>query len=255
MHLAPFVPPSLEKRPGCFKRSQNLLNLPSTLLVLMTLAWASPALAQEAPMRRTLTVTGRGVENVQTTKAEVRLGVEAQGKTASEVQQAVARRSSAVVNLLRSRNVERLETTGISLSPNYNYENGKQQLVGYIGSNIVSFRVATDQSGVLLDQAVKAGATRIDGISFIAADEAINQARQQALREATQDALTQASAVLGSLNLTQREIVSIQVDAANVSPPPVPLRREALSAADSAPTPVIGGEQEIETSITLQVSY
>lgn len=207
-------------------------------------------------MRRTLTVTGRGVENVQTTEAEVRLGVEAQGKTASEVQQAVARRSSAVVSLLRSRNVARLQTTGINLSPNYNYASGKQQLVGYIGSNIVSFRVATDQSGALLDQAVKAGATRIDGISFIASDETINQARRQALREATQDALTQASAVLGSLNLTQREIVNIQVNGAGVSPPPpMPLQREALSAADAAPTPVIGGEQEIETSVTLQVSY
>jgi uncharacterized protein YggE len=214
-------------------------------------------LAQEKLMR-TLTVTGRGVENVQTTKAEVRLGVEAQGKTASEVQQAVARRSSAVVNLLRSRNVERLETTGISLSPNYNFTNGKQQLVGYIGSNIVSFRVATDQSGVLLDQAVKAGATRIDGISFIASDEAINQARQQALQEATQDALTQANAVLKSLNLTQQGIVSIQVNGARVSPPPpMPFQGEAAlrAAADSPPTPVIGGEQEIETSVTLQVSY
>lgn len=243
------------ENPSFSNQPRNLLSLPSILLILVSLAWTSPALAQEALMRRTLTVTGRGVENVQTTKAEVRLGVEAQGKTASEVQQAVARRSSAVVNLLRSRNVERLETTGISLNPNYNYENGKQQLVGYIGSNIVSFRVATERAGVLLDQAVKAGATRIDGISFIAADEAINQARQQALREATQDALTEADAVLKSLNLTRREIVSIQVDAAKVSPPPVPLQREALSAADSAPTPVIGGEQEIETSVTLQVSY
>lgn len=253
MRLAPLVLPIED--PSFSKRPWNLLSLPSVLLVLMSLAWASPALAQEALTRRTLTVTGRGVENVQTTKAEVRLGVEAQGKTASEVQQAVARRSSAVVNLLRSRNVERLETTGISLSPNYNYDNGKQQLVGYIGSNIVSFRVGTEQAGVLLDEAVKAGATRIDGISFIAVDEAINQARQQALREATQDALTQAGTVLKSLNLTQREIVSIQVSGATVSPPPVPLQRQALSAADSALTPVIGGEQEIETSVTLQVSY
>lgn len=224
------------------------------MMVLMSLVWASPVLAQEKAMR-TLTVTGRGIENVQTTKAQVRLGVEAQGKTASEVQQEVAQRSSAVVKLLQSRKVERLETTGINLSPNYSYTNNKQQLVGYIGSNIVSFQVATAQSGALLDAAVKAGATRIDGISFIAADESINRARQQALREATQDALSQAKTILEFLNLTQREIVSIQVDGARVPPPPMPLQRAALRADESTPTPVIGGEQEIEASVTLQIGY
>lgn len=214
---------------------------------------ANPVLGQEK--LRTLTVSGRGVEMIPTTITQVRLGVEVQGKTAQEVQQEVARRSSAVVALLRSRNVEKLETTGISLNPIYSYNNNVQRLTGYSATNTVSFRLNTEQAGTLLDDAVKAGATRIDGVSFVAADAAISQAQQQALRKATQDAQQQANAVLGVLNFTPKEIVSIEVNSANPPQPPIPLYRREAALADSATTPVVGGEQQVEASVTLQISY
>lgn len=225
-------------------------------LSVLSLTLASPAEAQEK-LLRTLTVTGRGVEMVPTSLTQARLGVEVQGKTAAEVQQEVARRSSAVVALLKSRNVEKLETTGISLNPTYSYENNVQRLTGYVATNIVSFQMKTENSGTLLDEAVSAGATRIDGISFVAADEVIATAQKQALKEATQDAQLQADAVLSSLNLTRKEVVSIQINGALTPPPrPIPLGDISLrSEAKVAPTPVIGGEQQVEASVTLQIGY
>ncbi len=224
-------------------------------LSLLTLSFANPALAQEK-LQRTLTVSGRGVEMIPTTLTQVRLGVEFQGKTAQEVQQEVARRSSAVVALLRARNVEKLQTTGITLNPIYSYNNNVQRLTGYSATNVVSFSLNTEQTGTLLDEAVKAGATRIDGINFTASDPAIAAAQQQALREATQDAQQQANTVLSVLNLTPKEVVSIQLNSASPPQPPQPLYRQAASAsADSASTPIIGGEQQVEASVTLQISY
>jgi len=224
---------------------------------LLSLAIANPVLAQEK-MLRTLTVTGRGTEMVATTITQVRLGVEAQGKTANEVQQEVARRSNAVVNLLKSRQVDKLETTGINLNPTYQYDNGKQTLTGYSASNIVSFRIATPKAGLLLDEAVKAGASRIDGVSFIATDEAIAATQKTALREATQDAQAQADAVFSALSLSKGQIVSIQVNGAS-APPPRPLENVRTILRGEAlfkdPSPVIGGEQEVQASVTLQISY
>jgi len=110
-----------------------------------------------------------------------------QGKTARQVQTEVARRSSAVVDLLRSRNVEKLETTGIRLNPTYTNTNNSQRIAGYVGTNTVSFRIDTDKAGNILDAAVTAGATRIDGISFVATERALAAAQKQALRLATQD--------------------------------------------------------------------
>jgi uncharacterized protein YggE len=225
-------------------------------LLGLTACQAAPAQQVEIP--RTLTVSGKGFVNIPTSLTQVRLGVEVQGKTAQEVQQEVAQRSQAVIDQLKSRQVEKLETTGISLNPNYNYNGGKQTIIGYTGTNIVSFRIETKNSGTLLDDAIKAGATRIDGISFVATDEAIAQAQQQAIQKASDDAKKQADAALSALNLSQKEVIGIQVNGASPPYPPVPFAVGAIasqSAPENAQTPVIGGEQKIEQAVTLQVRY
>ena len=232
----------------------SLLTALCLTLTLVSFVGLDAAVAQEQRIR-TLSVTGRGVEAIPTTQTQVALGVEVQGKTAAEVQQEAARRSSAVVALLRSRQVQKLETTGITLSPTYTYENNQQRLMGYIATNTVSFRLNTQSAGTLLDDAVQAGATRIQGVSFVAADSAIEQAQKQALKKATQDAQAQADAVFSALNLKRGEILNIQVN--GTSPPP-PMYRQlaaARSPAAEATTPVVGGEQQIEASVTLQFGY
>lgn len=225
-----------------------------------TLNQPTPVSAQmttQGTLMKTLTVAGRGIERIQTTLAQVNLGVEVQAKTAQEAQQEAARRSSAVVELLKKRNVEKLETTGIRLNPIYSYSNNVQRLTGYSAVNTVSFRVPADRAGGIMDEAVNVGATRIDGISFIATDEAIATAQNSALRRATQDAQAQADAVLSTLGLTRKEVVSIQINGANTPPPaPIMFRSGAnQAAAEAMPTPVIAGEQEVQASITLQIRY
>ncbi len=224
---------------------------------------ALPVLAQsrlpqptQERMLRTLTVTGQGIEKIPSTLALVQLGVEAQGKTAQQVQQEVARRSSAVVALLKSRSVDKLQTTGINLNPQYNYDNGKQTLTGYQASNTVSFRVPTGQAGVIMDDAVKAGASKIDSVSFAATDQAIADAQKVALRKATQDAQEQAKTVLSVLGFAPKDIVSIQVNGANTpAPRPYPMALSMAKSADEASTPVEAGEQSVQASVTLQISY
>ncbi|WP_082065302.1 SIMPL domain-containing protein [Aliterella atlantica] len=245
-------------------RVRDRFVLLSLYLGLVCITFTNSALAQDRGqiqnmLVRTLTVSGRGVESIPTTLTEVRLGVEVQRKTITEAQQEAARRSDAVVSLLKARpQVEKLQTTGITLNPVYSYNNNTQKLTGYIATNTVSFRVPTEKIGMLLDETVKVGATRIDGINFVATDSAVSAAQQLALRKATQDAQQQANSVLSSLNLTPKEIVSIQVNDANV-PPPQPLfqaeRATSLAADAKVATPVVGGEQKVEASVTLQISY
>jgi uncharacterized protein len=229
------------------------LSLVLVVCVILTL----PASAQEKEkLWRTLTVSGRGVETIPTTLSQVSLGVEIQGKTAQEVQQEAARRSSAVVALLKRQNVEKLETTGIRFNPVYSYNNNIQRITGYAANNTVSFRIATDKAGTLLDDAVKVGATQINSISFVANDEAIAIAQKQALKEATQDAQQQADAVFSTLGFKPKEVVNIQVNNASAPSPPILYRAEAAKVSNAdASTPVIGGEQQVEASVTLQISY
>lgn len=215
------------------------------------------AVAQEMPPQ-TLTVTGEGTESIPTTLTEVRLGVEVEGKTATEVQAEAAERSTAVVELLQSRNVENLETTGIRLQPQYRYNDGQRRLTGYQALNLVSFRLPTETIGNLLDEAVQAGATRIDGVSFTATDSAIAQAQTAALKAATLDAKAQADAVLGALNLRSQSVINIQIN--HATPPVRPynqtLQARGETAATSTPSsPVMGGKQEVQARVTLQIRY
>lgn len=229
--------------------------LPIALLV--SVAFLQPGWAEEKIRLRTLTVKGQGVERIPTTLSKVSLGVQVRGKAANVVQQEAARKSNAVVTLLKSQNVEKLQTTGIRLNPVYSYKDNVRKTQGYEATNTVSFRVPTEKAGKLLDEAIKAGATQIDSVSFVATEEAIIQARQQALKEATQDAQKQADAVFSSLGFTAKEIVNIQVNNASM-PQPRMYQRSAVpntAMADAAPTPVVGGEQEVGASVTLVVSY
>lgn len=206
-------------------------------------------------LTRTLTVSGKGDIKIPTTLTEVRLGVQFQGKTPQEVQKQVAEKSAAVVDFLKSQKVEKLETTGINLNPNYSYSNGKQRIDGYIGQSTVMFRVTTEKAGTLLDDAVQAGATRIDGISFVAAETEIKKAQQAALKEAIEDAQGQSQAVLQAMNFNQREVVNIQI---NNAEPPQPLfaaETASLTANQKVALPVVGGEQTVTASVTLQIKY
>lgn len=234
--------------------NQGFQTLP-LLVSIMAFFLANPVLAQDKVLK-TLTVIGRGVTTISTTAAEVQLGVEVQGKTATEVQQEVARRSVTVVDLLRSRNVENLQTTGIRLNPIYTRDSDMQRITSYSGSNLVSFQAPTEQTGRLLDEAVQAGATRIDSVRFTASDQAISQAQRQALRQATKDAQEQADTVLSALNLTRKEVVGIAINGAT-EPPSMPLLENRTLASKTAnlTTPLVNEEQEVQASVTLQISY
>lgn len=226
-----------------------------TAPTMVMLASAGPAIAQEANVR-VLTVTGQGSEPTPATLARVSLGVEIQGGTAAAAQQQAAQQSSAVVDLLRDRGVDQLQTTGIRLDPQYRYDDGQSQLVGYVATNTVSFEMSAEEIGNLLDEAVTAGATRIEGITFRASDAAIAAAREVALRKAVAEAQAQASVVLGALDLSAEEIIGIQIDGAN-NPIPLPVYREAqvTSAAADVSTPVVSGEQTVNAMVTLQIRY
>ncbi len=222
------------------------------------LAGISPGIAQERKPSRTLTASGRGIVSILTTLSQVRLAIEVQAKTPNNAQQEAAKRSTRVMEYLKTQQVAKLQTTGINLNPTYTYpNNGAPQIVGYTATNSISFRVTTARAGAILDAAVKSGATRIDSVSFVAEDRAIATAQIQALKQATQDAERQADAVLETLNLKRKEVIGIQINSTS-TPNPIPMLSQGTFAkvADAAPiTPVIGGEQQVEAAVTLDISY
>lgn len=221
----------------------------------LSLTMMPPVFAQQEILK-TITVTGRGVQRIPTTLATVQLGVEIEGKNATQIQEEVAKRTSSIIELLKSKNVQKLQTTGVQLRSNYNYNNNQREFISYTATNLVSFELSIDQVGAILDESVKRGVTRIDNVGLTATEEAINQAQKQALIKATQDAQQQAETVLNALNLQPQEIVTININGANIPQPlPKEMIADRFAMANTPTTPIVGGEQEISASVTLQIRY
>ncbi|MDZ8221597.1 SIMPL domain-containing protein [Nostoc sp. ChiVER01] len=205
-----------------------------------------------------LEVTGQGKVTVPSTLTEVQLGIQVQGKTATEVQEEVAQRSTAVVDVLKKLGAQELQTTSIQLNPVYKYDkDGNQTLIGFKGLNKLQFELPTDQAGGAIDKAIKAGANLIENISFTASDEALKQARLQVLSEAAKDAQAQANTVFSTLQLTPGKIIDIDINSAsNPSPSPLDFNLVAGKAfATGTTTPLIGGPLTIEASVSLDIAY
>ena len=236
---------------------------------VLSLAFCVPAIATIAPSakaqdsaakyaeiknERVLTVTGRGERSVKTTKARIQLGVNVEGKTAIAVQTEVARQANSIVSRLQGLNVEKLQTTSIQLNPKYVYENNRQRQEGFTGQTSVSFVVAIDQAGDVLDAAVNSGANLVEQISFIATDAELNAAKQFALQDAIKDAQTQSNTVLSALGFTPKTIKTISINDSAIAYP-VAQQRMDMVAKSANSVPILGGEQKVEAVVTLQITY
>jgi uncharacterized protein len=246
------------------KHRHSIFNFRSALSLLLTaslvlMVGIAPGYSQERKPSRTITASGKGIVTIPTTISQIRLAIEVTAKTPSKAQQDAAQRSTRVVDFLKTQQVDKLQTTGINLNPTYNYPpNGNPQLTGYTATNSISFQVPIDRAGAILDAAVKNGVTRIDGVNFVASERAIATAQLQALKQATQDAERQADAVLQTLNLKRREVIGVQINSAS-TPVPLPMqvqsRADATAAKPAFTTPVVGGEQQVEAAVTLDIGY
>lgn len=230
------------------------------VLAVALLGWniiaGGGAMASPAEGSRMLTVTGQGSVSVENSIALIRLGVVIQGETAQSVQQQVAERSERLVNRLKELQVSALQTTGISLYPQYDYRDGQPRLTGVQGQNSLQFEVPVARAGQVLDEAVAAGATQVESVSFRADDATLLEARSRALTQAVKDAQRQAQDVLGALNLSIRSVERIQIQSDGyMIPPPIPFARADYARLETASTPVEGGQQTVRAQVTLELRY
>jgi uncharacterized protein YggE len=234
-------------------------------LSVIALALAAPLAAQaprpggseardvESPI---LTVSGSGQARVAPDQATVRLGVLAQGATAREAQDKVNRSAQGVLDAIRKAGIpaERIQTTGLSLSPQYAQGRSDQgpRITGYQASNTVTVLVEDlSKVGPVIDAGLTSGANNLDGVEFgLRKDDA---ARAAALTDAVRSARVKAEALARALRVRLVEIVEVAEGGVSISPPPSPFRgRVAMAAEAMIATPVSAGEVGVEASVTIR---
>lgn len=215
-----------------------------TLLAAAPLAWTPVGAAE-------LTLTASADVARAPDLVTLSGGVSTTAPTAAVAMAENARAMTAVVDAVRKAGVAArdVQTQGLSLQPQYNYDARKQTLTGYTASNTVRLRLR-DVAGVgsLLDTLVKAGANQISGPDFMLdkPDAALDEARREAVAKARARAALYADAA--GLKLVR--IMSI-TEGGMDTPQPRPMMRMATMEASDAP-PVAPGEVSMSVSVTVK---
>jgi uncharacterized protein len=199
------------------------------------------------------TVRASGDATVTATpdRAEIALGVTTTAPTAQAAGGQNANITQHVLESVRSliSGKGELKTAGYSLNPNYEYApNSKPKLTGYQAVNTIEVKLDDlTLSGKIIDAALAAGATNINGITFTLKDE--STVRRKALAQAATKARQDAEAIAQALNLRVVGILEASTGESPILPRPIRMAKMEMSAA--APTPIDPGTLDVHATVSI----
>lgn len=205
----------------------------------------------------TINVTGEGKATMKPDIAELRFGVQVQRtQTAKEAMTKLSTLMTAVIAAVEKTSVETkdIHTESLSLSPAYDWSDGKQTPRGFDASQSLMVKVRNlDDVSDVLAAAANAGANQVGGINFTIDDP------EKARAEAREEAITQAKAKAQVLaNQLGMKIVKIQSFSEGGGAMPYPMYARGGMAMDMATEaaapmapPLPAGEQDIAVQVTI----
>jgi hypothetical protein len=224
------------------------------------LSVASPAAAEMQPQQMhppqpVIVTRGEAIVKRAPDQAWVAIAAESRAQTPGDAQRLAAEAMTAVQAALQKASIppDAIRTTGYSLRPDMEYQDGRSRVRGYIARNQIEVRVdVLDRLGPVIDAAGQSGATSIAGIRFDLKNR--RGAEQEALKLAVEDAMGRAKALASGAGATMGPIVRIEEHLADQPPMPYMTMRAEAATAAAPQTPVTPGELEIQAQVTLTVA-
>jgi uncharacterized protein YggE len=225
------------------------------LMLLVAAASASAQTPQPPGPPGPPVVVASGIATVKRPpdQAFVTLTTESRATKPAEAQKLNAQAMTQVQEAVKKAGIpaDAVRTLSFNLREDVDWVNGKRTSRGYVVANAIEVRVdKLDDLGRLLDAAVTAGATNVSGIRFDLKDR--SGAEREAVRLAVADARARADAAADGAGAKVVKVVRIEETSDRHVPPPVPMMRMAEARVAAAPeTPVVAGEIEIRSTVTL----
>ncbi|MDD5251075.1 MAG: SIMPL domain-containing protein [Patescibacteria group bacterium] len=208
--------------------------------------------------RNTITMMGEGRVTTQPDIANIQLGTVIEKSTVSAAQKENTRIMNALNDLLAAADVKKadVQTANYSISPQYDWNNGKQTLRGYQVSQDLRVKIRNlDKIGDIIGGAGQLGVNQVGGIEFTVDEpEAI---KQQARVKALENAKEKAKALSDVVGLKLRRVISFNE---NISEPyynaPYAAKSLDMGMGGAAPAPTIqpgSSEYVIDVNVTYEV--
>ena len=226
----------------------QVIGRPLAAVLLALLPFVGPAApAARAQQEVGLSVVGEGRVVAEPDLARVVIGVERQEQSLEAALAAAAGAMNAVVDRLMQLGVRREEIQTIRFAVEPVYDRGDRPVLrGYRVSNAVSATIRDlGRVGPVIDQAVAAGATTVEGVSFGTSRLAELKDRARELAVANARAKAEQLARLAGTSLGP----VIRIEESDTGGPETVRADAAPAAAPAPPTPIEGGQLEIRTSV------
>jgi len=226
-------------------------------LTLSVIAFSAIGAAAQQPFQPAgppvIVTTGEGVVKHAPDRAWATIGAETRAHTPQEAQRANVDAMNSVIARIKESGIsaDAIRTSGINLQPEFDFQNGKQTLRGYVARNQVEVRIdALDKTGDVVGAAVATGATTVSGIRFDLKDR--SAAEREALTLAVRDARQRAEAAASGAGVQIDRVMRIE-EQRDAFPGPRPMMAVAARGGVQADTsvPIEAGEMEIRAHVTL----
>jgi uncharacterized protein YggE len=200
----------------------------------------------------TVTTSGEGKALVAPDQAEMSFGVAAEGANAKTVFADASKKADKIIAALKKAGVaaEDIQTSGVNLSPQWEYRNGDSIPKGYSASIDVRATIKEiANTGDVITAAVDAGAKNIGGPSFTLSEK--SGSRIQAIEKAVADARARAEAMAKAAGKSVGEVLSISETGVTI--PPI-YYGDSFSAKDAllrAAVPIEPGTLDITAGVTV----
>ena len=197
-------------------------------------------------------VAGDSIIQAQPDTAIISVAVVTQNRTAITAQQDNAAKTDAVVRALKAAagTGAEVKTSGYSLQPQRVYKEGQPPTItGYEARNSVTVTLSDlTKVGSVLDASAQAGANDVSGIAFTLRQD--RQARDRALSEATQVAVSKAKVIATALGGRLVRIVEVQEEGFQQRPPvPVYQTESFMAKRADVSTPIEVGSLDISSRV------
>lgn len=215
-----------------------------TIGALMT-SVAVGSMAADIPLGE-ISVTGQAIRQVAPSYALLNLGVSNEN---TSVQAAKAQNDAVMSKLISSLqhlgiSKNNIQTSNITINPNYNYIDGNSKLNGYHVTNTVVVKVYdTSSIGKAIDAAIASGASDINSLTF--QTDVSQEMEDQLSTSAISDARHQAEVIARALGHTVGPVKSINLGTTRTHTMEVNPRYAMLSLKSvemSTSTPVENGD-------------
>lgn len=245
-----------------YKDQPVVYTLTSLVLLILALfigvkAWNAGTehryIGKPSTVRDTITVDGSGKVSAKPTLASVRFAVVTQAGKAAQAQAQNTDKMNTVIAAMKVLGIKAddLQTSGYSLSPNYDYNRQPYQILGYSVTQTLTVKVRDfDKVGQVLEQGVGLGINQVDAVSFTIDEPASTQ--EEARSKAIENAKQKAEKLADELGV---QIVRVVSFSENGGGQPVYYDRAIMAAptaVGSAPVPTIEpGTQEVSSNVSV----